>query len=168
MTEHLSRRLPPAASTAAVHALLKGELSTPARAGHVALLLASAAATSVVGALWMTEPSLPLRTHVAFGVMVVIGLSWATYATWVLSTRRVLLGRHRVIAGRMAVAFTGCFVAGSILVAAMTGHPAGYASAGLGVGMLVAAAWLLARARRQVARLMERREEIVRTLADRV
>ncbi len=64
----------------------------------------------------------------------------------------------------MAVTFTSTFVAGSLLVAATTGHPAGYAAASLGVGMLAAAAWLLVRARRQVVRLAARRAEIQRTL----
>lgn len=162
--EHLSRNLPPAASVVPVHALVDAELSTAARFGHGALLLSAAAGTVVIGSLWVTEPSLPARTHVAFGVMVLMGLSWAAYATWVLATRRVLLGRHRVIAGRMAVTFTSTFVAGSLLVAATTGHPAGYAAASLGVGMLAAAAWLLVRARRQVVRLAARRAEIQRTL----
>jgi hypothetical protein len=49
-------------------------------------------------------------------------------------------------------------------VAATTGHPAGYAAAGLGVVMLGVAAWLLARARREVARLVARREELQRAL----
>lgn len=162
--EHLSRNLPPAASVASAHALVDAELSTTARFGHGALLLFATAMTIAIGSLWATEPSLPLRTHVAFGVMVLIGLSWAAYATWVLTTRRVLLGRHRVVAGRMAVTFTSTFIAGSLLVAVTTGHPAGYAAAGLGAGMLAVAAWLLVRARRQMVRLVARRAEIQRTM----
>jgi hypothetical protein len=162
--ENLSRNLPPAASPASAHALVDAELSTAARAGHGALLLFAAAMTIVIGSLWMTEPSLPLRTHLAFGVMMLIGLSWVAYATWVLTTRRVLLGRHRVIAGRMAVTFASTFVVGSLLVAATTGHPAGYAAAALGAVMLAVAASLLVRARRQVARLAARRAEIRRAL----
>jgi len=162
--ENLSRNLPPAASVASVRALMDAELSTAARVGHGALLLSAAAMTIVIGSLWMTEPSLPMRTHVAFAVMVLIGLSWTAYASWVLTTRRVLLGRHRVIAGRMAVTFASTFVVGSLLVAATTGHPAGYAAAVLGAGMLAVAAWLLVRARRQMVRLVVRRAEIQRTL----
>lgn len=162
--DNLSRSLPTAASAASAHALLSAELSTVARVGHVALLLVGAAMAVAVGSLWATEPSLPLRTHVAFGAMTLIGLAWAAYATWVLTTRRVLLGRHRVVAGWMAVTFTSVFAVSALFVAAATGHTAGYGAAGLGGMMLGAAAWLLLRARRQVARLTARRAELERAL----
>jgi hypothetical protein len=161
--DNLSRNLPPVGSASA-HALIDVELSAAARVGHVALLLGSSAMTVVIGSLWATEPSLPLRTHLAFGVMTLMGVAWVAYATWVLTTRRVLLGRHRVVAGRMAVTFTSVFVLGCLLVAATTGHPAGYAAAGLGVVMLSGAVLALGRARREVARLAARREEIERAL----
>ncbi|MCC7044856.1 MAG: hypothetical protein IT183_13410 [Acidobacteria bacterium] len=162
--DNLTRNLPGAASAASAHALMHAELSTAARLGHVVLLLVGAVTAIAVGSLWATEPSLPPRTHLAFGALTLIGVAWAVYATWVLTTRRVLLGRHRVVAGRMAVTFTGALVAGSLLVATTTGHPAGYAAAGLGVVMLGVATWLLVRARREVARLAARREEIERAL----
>jgi hypothetical protein len=163
-TDNLSRNLSPAASAASAHALINAELSTASRLGHVALLLVGAAMAIAIGSLWVTEPSLPRRTHVAFGAMTLIGLAWAAYATWVLTTRRVLLGRHRVVAGRMAVTFTSVFVIGCLLVAATTGHTAGYAAAGLGTLMVGVAAGLLARARREVARLTAKREELERAL----
>ena len=78
----------------------------PSRLGYVALLLAALTMTGVVGTLWATEPSLPLRVHVAFGVMVAIGSSWVVFALWVLTHRRILLARHQIVAGRMAVTFT--------------------------------------------------------------
>jgi hypothetical protein len=162
--DNLSRNLPRAASAASAHALIHAELSTAARLGHIALLLVGAATAIVIGSLWTTEPSLPPRTQLAFGAMTLIGVAWAVYATWVLTTRRVLLGRHRVVAAWMAVTFTGVLVVGALAVAATTGHPAGYAAAGLGVVMLGVAAWLLARARREVARLVARREELQRAL----
>jgi hypothetical protein len=162
--DNLPRNLLLDASAASAHALLNAELSTAARLGHVALLLGGAGMAIAIGSLWATEPSLPLRTHLAFGAMTLIGVAWAVYATWVLTTRRVLLGRHRVVAGRMAVTFAGVLVAGSLLVAATTGHPAGYAAAGPGVVMLGVAAWLLARARREVVRLTARRTELERAL----
>ncbi len=62
--------------------------------------------TVVVSALLVTEPSLPLRASIALGVLAVIGASWVAFALWVLTHRRILLGRHRVVAGRMAVGFS--------------------------------------------------------------
>ena len=162
--ENLTRNLPSAPSASSARALMHGELSTLARFGHVALLLVAAAMTLAVGSLWATEPSLPVRTHVAFAAIVLIGSAWVVYATWTLSSRRPLLGRHRVVAGRMAVTFTSVFVIGCVLTAMTTGHPAGYAAAGLGGLMLAVAVWLLVRARREVARLTARRAEIERRL----
>lgn len=162
--DNVSRDLTGAASSAAAHALMDAGLSTAARVGHVALLLVAVAMSVAIGSLWATEPALPLRTHLAFGVMTLIGVAWGTYAAWVLTTRRVLLGRHRVIAGKMAVTFTGVFVLGALAVAVMTGHPAGYAAAVSGGVMQAVAVFLLARAQRDVARLIARRAEIERTL----
>jgi hypothetical protein len=155
-----------AASAAADRALMAARLSTGARVGHVALLLVSLAMATAIGSLWATEPLLPARTHVAFGVMVAIGLSWAVYATWVLTTRRVLLGRHRLVAARMSVAFSSVFVLGCLLLAVATGHRAGYVAGGSGVVLLAVAVAMLVRARREVTRLDARRRTIERTLGE--
>lgn len=165
--DNLSRNVPGGASSATVRALMNTQLSLAARVGHVVLLLGAAAMTVAVGSLWATEPSLPPRTHLAFGVLTSIGMAWVTYAAWVLTTRRVLFGRHRVIAGRMAIVFAGVFTLGSLTVAVTTGHPAGHTAAVLGAMMLGVSGWLLARAQREVARLSARRAEIERTLAQR-
>ena len=45
-----------------------------ARLGYVALLLVSSAMTAVIVSLWLTEAYLPLRTHLAFGAMSLIGI----------------------------------------------------------------------------------------------
>ena len=71
--------------------------------------------TVIVSALLLTEPSLPLRASIALGVMSLIGLSWMGFAVWVL-TERILLGRHRIVAGRMAVGFTTVFCIGAFAV----------------------------------------------------
>ena len=165
MTAHNESRNLPAASSAAAHALMNRELSTAARVGHVTLLLVAASMSVAIGSLWATEPFLPLRTHLAFGVMTLIGVAWVAYAAWVLTSRRVLLGRHRVIAGRMAVTFTGVFVLGGLAVAVMTGDPAGYAAAVSGGAMQAVAVFLLVRAQRDVARLIARRAELERAIA---
>ena len=89
-----------------VRRVTASELSLSARTGYVGLLLVAAAMTVVVSALLVTEPALPLRASIALGVLAAIGLSWVSFAAWVLTNRRVLFGRHRVVAGRMAVGFS--------------------------------------------------------------
>lgn len=155
---------PPRVSTAAARALVHTELSVRARYSHVLLLLGAAFMTTVIGALWVTEPELPLRTRVAFGVLTGMGVCWVAYATWVLTAKKVLLGRHRVVAATMAVLFTTAFLTGALLVGLSTGHAAAAPAAATGGVMLGLAVALLVRARRHVARLVERRQMLERQL----
>lgn len=158
---------PPAASAEAARAFMASQLSTSTRLAHLALLLVALTMSVAVGSLLATEPALPLRTQLAFGAMLAIGLGWVGFASWVLTTRQVLFGRHRVVAGRMAVTFTSVFAVSSLLVAVTTGQPSAYMAAGPGVLMVGAAVWMLARARRAVARLTTRRMQLERELAAR-
>jgi hypothetical protein len=144
--------------------LLDKELSRPSRIGYVTLLVASLTMTVVVASLWLTEPVLPARARVAFALMTVIGLSWTAFAGWVLATRRMLLGRDSVVAGRMAVTFTTTFVIGALTVGYMGGGTAPYAAGTMGLGLLAAAIALLVRAHRRVAHLTARRETLEREL----
>jgi hypothetical protein len=153
-----------ARSSAAVRQLADAELSVPSRFGHVVLLLAALGMTVVVMSLWLTEPALPLRTHVAFGIMSGIGLSWSAFAIWVLARRRVLFARQRIVAGRMAVTFAAVFTIGAVATVAATGAAAALAAAVTGAVMIAAAALILRRAHRASARLMARREAIEREL----
>jgi hypothetical protein len=137
------------------------ELSLKARLAHVALLLVSLAMTAVIASLWLTEPLLPLRTQIAFGVMTLIGLGWSAFSIWVLRARRPLYARDRVIAGRMAVTFTAVFVAGAIAMVA-AGNAAAIAMLALGVVMLAAAVRILSNARHRFATLNARRAELER------
>jgi hypothetical protein len=146
--------------------LAAAELSLPARLRYVALLLAALAMTIIVGALWATEPALPLRTQAAFAAMIGIGTAWVAFASWALTRRYPLFARDRVIAGRMALVFACIFAAGALAVAITTGVAPAYVAAGLGVVMGAAAAALLARAHRAVARLTARRDELQRALGN--
>lgn len=151
-------------SPESVRRLLNAELSLASRLGYVGLALAAAMMTAIVGSLWMTEPPLPLRTQIGFGVMVGIGLSWVGFAVWVLTHRRPLLAGHRIVAGRMAVAFTSLFVLGAVAVGVATGGSAPYAAAALGLAMLAVAVVLLRRGHVTTARLRERRAILEREL----
>jgi hypothetical protein len=154
-------------SPAALRHLADTELSVRSRVGHVALLVASLLMAIAIASLWLTEPALPLRAHVAFAAMVGIGLSWAGFSVWVLARRRVLLARHSVVAGRMAVTFTALFVVGALIVGYTSAGAGGYVAAGLGAVMLGVAIALLVRARRRFAALMERRQTLERELRGR-
>lgn len=134
-----------------------GELSLRSRIAYTALLLAALGMTILAGSLWLTEPSLPVRTQIAFAAMVAIGLSWVAYASWVLTRKRVLLAGHRVIATRMAIAFSALFVLGSALIRQ-------WPATALGAVMLVVAIAMLIGARRRFAQLTERRRELEQQL----
>ena len=152
-TEHI---IPPPLTTATLLQLADAELSLRARVAHIALLLVSLLMTTGIASLWLTEPFLPTRTHVAFGAMTVIGLAWSVFAARVLTQRRVLYAKHRVIAGRMAVTFTAAFVIGALAIAWTMTSAGGYLAAGVGAMMFVAAVLLLVRSQRQLAQLVER------------
>lgn len=148
----------------AVAALLDRELSTRSRVGHVLLLLAAAAMATITGSLWATEPALPTRTAAAFAIMTGMGLSWVAYAAWVLSTRRVLLGRQRVVAAGLATLFSGVALAGALATGLLAGMPAAWPAALVFAGMTGLALVLLVRARRDYARLYRRREQLAQQL----
>ncbi|MGH8638603.1 MAG: hypothetical protein ACREUZ_15820 [Burkholderiales bacterium] len=148
-------------SVEAMQRLMAGELSMRTRLGYTALLVISTAMTGVVGALWLTEPSLPLLTQVAFGVMVAIGISWAVFALQVLVRRHVLLARHRVIAARMAVAFSVIFFAGIVLAGYTTDRrTAAYAAGIYGLTMLLVAVGMLRKSNRELAGLLRERDRL--------
>ena len=147
--------------------LTASELSLTARRGYVGLLLAAATMTVIVTALLVTEPSLPLRASIALGVLAAIGLSWVSFAVWVLSNRRILFGRHRVVAGRMAVGFSVVFCVGALAVGYATSSRSAFVAAAMGALMIVFATGMLVRARHRVAELSKRRDELEEQLGRR-
>lgn len=139
-------------------------LSPAARYGHVALLLASALMCVVLASLLATETALPGRTRLAFGVLLAIGASWVVYALWVLRNRRSLLADQRIVAGRMAVVFSGVFVAGALLLGATTGRTLFPVAAAFGGSLLVLACLALQQAHRRADALRARRSELERMI----
>lgn len=145
-----------------LHALTHKALSPRARFGHVLLLLAATAMAIVLFALLATEPDLPMRTTAAFAAMLGIAAAWMIYSGWVLMNRNTLLINHRVIAGTMAVTFSALFTAGALAVGFAGGADAAFLAAGLGTGFTAVSTWLLARARADRARLLARRDALLR------
>ena len=163
MTDHT----PPPALVDDLRRITASELSRPARIGYVSLALAASTMTVIVTALLLTEPSLPLRASIALGVLAVIGVSWVAFALWVLTRRRILLGRHRVVAGRMAVGFSAVLCIGALAVGYATSSRSAFAAAAMGVLMILIATVMLVRARRTVEQLSKRRDELERQLGRR-
>lgn len=142
--------------------LVAGETSLRSRLVFCLLLLISLSTTVVVSALLLTEDGLPIRTRFAFAALVGIGLAWSGLFSWILARRRVLYAQHRVIAGRLAVAGTGFFVAGSLMLAALVPEQTrvGLAAAGLGSVLVAIAIGVLWRASRRRNQLLALRAQL--------
>ena len=160
----MSHPVPPSALAGELRELTALELSRPSRLRHLVLLLAASAMSAIVMALLLTERSLPVRTAIALGVLAIIGVSWMAFAAWVQTRKRVILGRDRLVAGRLAVTFSGVFVIGALAVGFITSRTPPFAAAALGTVMLAVAVAMLTRARRHVAQLTKRRDELERLL----
>lgn len=149
---------------ASLQRLASRELSLSARLGHVALVLVSLAMTVIVVSLWLTEPGLPVRTSAVFVVFAAIGLGWTAFGVWVLSARRLMFATQRVVASRLAVAFSLVFTAGTIALAVWASQPAAWLAGGMGAVMSVVALSLWWRATRAYKLLLNRRGVLAASL----
>ncbi|HSK24038.1 MAG TPA: hypothetical protein VK906_12715 [Egicoccus sp.] len=158
MTDHTGPRN---ADVGRALALLEHELARGRRLRAVATLVAALVVTGPLATLWATEPALPTRTHVAFGGLVLIGLTWIGLSGWILATRRPLYARDRVLATGLSVVATVVAGTGSIVLAAIRGTGALAATAAATTVLLVGAAGALhLGARRRRAALLRRRREL--------
>ncbi|MEU6863273.1 transmembrane transport protein [Streptomyces sp. NPDC046876] len=137
---------------------LAAEVSLGARMRHTAVGLAGGCGAALVGLLWATEPGpLPVRTQAAFAGLIAIGLAWAVFAGWVLTRRRPLYARDRVLGARLALAATAATgAAGTVLAALRASAAAALTTAFVGAAFAAAAGYALARAhsrRRALLRL---------------
>jgi hypothetical protein len=144
-----------------VQRLTAAQVAMPSRILHVLLLVVASMMGTAIASLWVTEPSLPMRTHIAFGLIVCSSAAWAAFAVWVLARRRVLFGIDRVVAA--TIALTVCAV-GALGMTAL-GYRAhmgvgAYIAAATHAGLCGVAAVLLVRARRRVAVLARRKREL--------
>jgi hypothetical protein len=137
-------------------ARLEPSLSPWRRVRGVATLVAGAAGTVFVTALWWSEPGpLPGRTQLAFALFTVFCLAWACYGAWLLARRAPLFATDRVIAGWLALAAS---IATTTLVAAVTPQPmAGLAGGG---AFVVVSAVLTVQAHARRAALLRRKREL--------
>jgi len=145
-------------------ALVDTELSRAARLGQATLLLAFVVMIGVIGLLGATEPSLPSRARLVFGVIIAIGVFGTVFALGALSSRGVLLARHRVIGCRVAVAFAATIVLGASVIGLVKGIPAAFVVAGFGTVLLCGTIALLRQENRKLSALTARRRALAQQL----
>ncbi|MCJ1678600.1 transmembrane transport protein [Streptomyces sp. APSN-46.1] len=139
---------------------LAAEVSLRSRMRYVAVGLAGGCAAVLIAVLWATEPQpLPARAQAVFSGLIAVGLAWAAFAGWVLSRRRPLYARDRVLGARIALAVTTVTgIAGTALAVARGTTAAALATALVGIVLIATAGLLLARAqsrRRELLRLRD-------------
>lgn len=148
-------------STDDVLAVLDRQLSRSERLRYLTVGLASFAVTAVTGSLWATEASLPLRTHLAFAGIVVLGIAWMAVTFYMLTRRRPLYAADRVLAtGLAAIATSLVGIATTILAGVRGGALAALAAGVASATFVVVAAVLHLSARRRRASLLARRREL--------
>ena len=159
-----------ALTIAQVQEMARRELSTPTRIGYLLLLMVALLGAGLIGTLWLTEPQpLPLRTQVAFGLLVMINLAWSALFGWVLTQRKVLFAIHSVIAGWMAVVFCSIFLLLGLVIGFARMNTTALALVGVvGTAQLFAAIVMLKRSQRRRRELVARRHELVEALAGRL
>lgn len=142
--------------------LLAAEVSLRSRMGHLAVGLAGGCVAALIAVLWATEPDpLPARTRAAFAGLIVIGLAWAVFAGWVLSRRRPLFARDKVLGAWLALMATAASgVAGTALAAARASTSMALTTALVGLSLIAAAATLLARAQSRRRELLHLRNAL--------
>ncbi|MFF3402223.1 transmembrane transport protein [Streptomyces sp. NPDC002659] len=142
--------------------VLAAEVSLGSRMRHVAVGLAGGCAAVLIAVLWATEPHpLPARTQAAFAGLIAVGLAWAAFACWVLSRRRPLFARDRVLGARLSLVVTVVTgVAGTALAAARATAAEALATALAGAALVAAAGLVLVRARSRRRELLRLRDAL--------
>jgi uncharacterized membrane protein YfcA len=144
-----------------IQLMLRAELSFRTRAVYLAGLLATACFAMALLSLWLTEPYLPVRTHVAFGLLAAINIGWSIFFGWALTRRKVLYARQGVIAGRLAVLWCSVFVVGALAAGYASGRSgAGFRAALMGLLLLGAAVFLLRRATARHEHLLQLKQSL--------
>ncbi|MDH6436830.1 hypothetical protein M2158_005371 [Streptomyces sp. SAI-144] len=142
--------------------MLATEVSLRSRLRHVAVGLAGGCGAAMIAVLWATESNaLPTRTQAVFAGLIAIGLAWAVFAGWVLSRRRPLFARDRVLSARIALAATVVTALAGVALAAVRGSTAGLVATAAGGAVFISAAVLaLVRARRRRRELLRLRDAL--------
>ncbi|WP_405742457.1 transmembrane transport protein [Streptomyces sp. NBC_00028] len=138
------------------------EVSLRSRLRHVAVGLAGGCGAAMIAVLWATEPNaLPARTQAAFAGLIAIGLAWAAFAGWVLTLRRPLFARDRVLSAWIALTATVVTALSGVALAAVRGSTADLTATAAGGAVFTAAAMCaLVRARHRRHELLQLRDAL--------
>ena len=142
-----------------VIARLERPLSLRTRVGYLAVGLAGLGGSGLIGLLWATEPGLPVRTRVAFAVLITIGLAWTVFGGWAVTRRTPLFARDRVVAGWLGAGAWLVFSAGALVIT-LTRDRAEPSVLIVVLGLGLVAAGNLRAARRARADLVRRRTDL--------
>jgi hypothetical protein len=134
-------------------------MSLPRRIATIIALLGGLTAVGLISLLWITEPSLPPHTEVAFAALILIGLAWAVFGAWALTRRTPLFALDRVIAAWLAVAAAN-FLAVIALVVTIVRHQVEPAIYVVAAALSALALINLGRARAHRATLLRRKHEL--------
>lgn len=126
-------------------ALVRGELSAARRWGYRLVFAVAATMVAALASLWATEPGpLPMRLHVAFAVMIAIGLGWVSVSGWILLRHRCPTALDRIASCWMATIACAISLVVSVAIALFRGqHLAALTLAILGISLEVVAVVLL-------------------------
>lgn len=139
-------------------AKLADQMSPRRRVANLIALLGGLGMAAAVGLLWATEPGLPLRTVLAFGVLMLIGLGWAAYGGWAVTRKSPLFALDRVVAAWLALAATSGLALMTFAVAFVRQvEPVLFVAAAV---LLTVALVNLGRARARRAALLRRKREL--------
>jgi hypothetical protein len=119
----------------------------------------------VVTSVWITEPTLPARTHVAFATLTVIALGWISHAVWVLTHTAILLVPHQVQAARLSMTACVVFLGGCVLAWLLVGNQASLVATASAAVMTGVSVVNHQRATRRFRALMRRRDELLNSPA---
>ncbi|MET8828955.1 transmembrane transport protein [Streptomyces sp. NPDC004610] len=138
----------------ALERALAAEVSLAARVRRLAVGLAGATGAALLAVLWATEPEpLPAATATVFALLIAVGLAWTAFAARVLTRRRPLYARDRVLAARLALTTSTAVTATATTITAVRSAPAATilttGLAGATLMALAATALIRAEARRR-------------------
>ena len=111
---------PPIQTTERAMALVRGELSSTRRWIYRCLLVAVSLLLALLSTLWATEPDpLPMRTHIAFGVISTIATGWIAVLTTILIARNCPSAIDRLATAWMATVASSAFCVGAVAIAVL-------------------------------------------------
>lgn len=146
-----------------VIAMVRGRLSVFHRWLYRSLLVFTVVVQTVIISLWLTEPKpLPLRLHLAFASLMIVGLLWITVFSRILQRQLSVSSFDRLMARSISVVACSIFLILGLPIAIMRGSFQACLTISLFGGLFLAiAVYLLLRALATHRRLQQRKDELI-------